>query len=251
MGVKSSSMDFERDGVRLHYELHGREDGRPIVLVHGFASHYRLNWVGTRWEETLTNAGFRIIGLDCRGHGASDKPHDPHAYAAATMAGDVRGLLDHLNLERADYLGFSMGARIGLQAVLDFPERWRKVVLAGLGTRGAIDESASIARAFRGGKPDTAVAESFFKFASGHRGNDLEALAACIEGPAPNLDPARLAAIKTPILVVIGERDELVSGAEDLAAEIPTSRLVTVPGRDHLGTVPAREFKDATLAFLD
>lgn len=244
-------MDFERDGVRLHYELHGPEDGRPIVLVHGFASHYRLNWVGTRWQETLTTAGFRIVGLDCRGHGSSDKPHDSAAYAVETMAADVRGLLDHLDLQSADYLGFSMGARIGLQAVLDFPERWRKVVLAGLGTLGAIDQAASIARALRGGRPDTEVAESFFKFASGHRGNDLEALAACIEGPATVLDPARLAAIKTPILVVIGERDELVSGAEDLVAEIPTSRLVTVPGRDHLGTVPAREFKEAALAFLD
>lgn len=244
-------MDFERDGVRLHYELHGREDGRPIVLVHGFASHYRLNWVGTRWQETLTQAGFRIVGLDCRGHGASDKPHDPGAYGTETMAADVRALLDHLGLETADYLGFSMGARIGLQAVLDFPERWSKVVLAGLGTSGAIDDAASIARAFRGGRPDTPVAESFFKFASSHRANDLEALAACIEGQVPNLDPARLARISTPILVVIGERDELVSGAEKLVEEIPTSRLVTVPGRDHLGTVPAREFKEAALAFLD
>ena len=244
-------MDFERDGVRLHYELHGPEDGRPIVLVHGFASHYRLNWVGTRWQETLTGAGFRIIGLDCRGHGSSDKPHDPAAYAIQTMAADVRGLLDHLELQTADFLGFSMGARIGLQAVLDFPESWHRVVLAGLGTHGAIDQAASIARAFRGGTPDTEVAESFFKFASGHRGNDLEALAACIEGPAPPPDPARLGAIKTPILVVIGDRDELVSGADELVEQIPNSRLVTVPGRDHLGTVPARDFKEAALAFLD
>ena len=95
------------------------------------------------------------------------------------------------------------------------------------------------------------MAASFFKFASGHRGNDLEALAACIEGPAPPLDRGRLAAIGTPILVVVGERDELVSGAEELVEEIPTSRLVLVPGRDHLGTVPAHEFKEAALAFLD
>jgi len=244
-------MEFESDGVRLHYELHGSEDGRPIVLVHGFASHYRLNWVGTRWQETLTHAGFRIIGLDCRGHGSSEKPHDPAAYSVQIMAADVRRLLDHLELRTADYLGFSMGARIGLQAVLDFPERWPKAVLAGLGTRGAIDQAASIARAFRGGTQDTEVAASFFKFASGHRGNDLEALAACIEGPAPPLDRARLAAIKTPILVVVGDRDELVSGAEELVEEISTSRLVRVPGRDHLGTVPAHEFKEAALAFLD
>jgi len=244
-------MDFESNGVRLHYELHGREDGRPIVLVHGFASHYRLNWVGTRWQETLTGAGFRVVGLDCRGHGQSDKPHEKSAYAAPVMAADVRNLLDHLGVERADYLGFSMGARIGLQFVLDHPGRVSKAVLAGLGTKGAIDEAPAIARAFRGGAPENRVAESFYKFASGHKGNDLEALACCIEGLERDVDRTRLGAIKTPILIVVGDRDELVSGAHDLVEQIPTARLVTVPGRDHLGTVPAREFKQAALEFLD
>ena len=244
-------MDFESDGVRLHYELHGKEGGRPIVLVHGFASHYRLNWVGTRWQETLTEAGFRIIGLDCRGHGESDKPHDPAAYAARTMAADVRRLLDHVGVETADYLGFSMGARIGLQAVLDFPERFNKVVLAGLGTKGAIDQALAIARAMRGGAPENEVAASFYKFASGHRGNDLEALACCILGLERDVDRSRLSSITTPMLVVIGERDELVSGAPELVEQIPTAKLVTVPGRDHLGTVPAREFKQPALEFLD
>ena len=244
-------MHFESDGLRLHYELHGREDGRPIVLVHGFASHYRLNWVGTRWQETLTGAGFRVIGLDCRGHGESDKPHERDAYAARNMARDVRNLLDHLRIERADYLGFSMGARIGLQCVLDFPERLSKVVLAGLGIKGAIDQAAAIARAFRGGAPENEVAASFYRFASGHKGNDLEALACCIEGLERDVDRGRLAAITTPVLIVIGDRDELVSGAHELVEMIPTARLVTVPGRDHLGTVPAREFKQAAMEFLD
>ncbi len=243
-------MDFESDGLRIHYELHGKEDGRPIVLVHGFASHYRLNWVGTRWQETLTQAGFRVIGLDCRGHGASDKPHDRAAYSARLMAGDVLHALDHLNVDTADLIGFSMGARIGLQAVLDFPQRLNKVVLAGLGTKGAINESAAIARAMRGGVPENAVADSFYKFAVGHR-NDLEALACCIEGLERDVDRSRLGEIKTPILVVIGEQDELVSGAPELVEQIATAKLVTVPGRDHLGTVPAREFKQATLEFLD
>ena len=243
-------MDFDSAGQRLHFELNGPEDGRPIVLVHGFASHYRLNWVGTKWQDTLVQSGFRVIGLDCRGHGSSDKPHDSEAYAGATMAADVAGLLDHLGIERADYLGFSMGARIGLQAVLDFPGRWRSAVLAGLGTRGAIDDAASIARAFRGGSVDSPVAASFLEFARGHRG-DLDALAACIEARQPPLNPAGLRAIKTPLLLVVGDRDELVTGTEELVEEIPTARLVKVPGRDHLGTVPAREFKEAALAFLE
>jgi pimeloyl-ACP methyl ester carboxylesterase len=244
-------MEFEIGGVRLHYELHGPQGGRPIVAVHGFASRYRLNWVGTRWQETLTHAGFRVIGLDCRGHGDSDKPHDPAAYSDTTMAADVCGLLDHLDLPAADYLGFSMGARIGLTAVLDFPHRFRKLVLGGLGRRSVLDEAATIGRALRGGPADSEVAERFYKFAATRGDNDLEALAACIEGLQDTFEPARLARIESPILLVIGARDELVAGADDLVELIPTARLVTVPGRDHLGTVPAREFKDAALEFLD
>ena len=244
-------MEFDSDGVRLHYELHGQADGKPIVFVHGYASNYQLNWVGTRWQETLTAAGFRVIGLDCRGHGASDKPHDAAAYGPEVMAADVRRLLDHLQIRIADYLGFSMGARIGLQAVLDFPDRWRRAVLGGLGSRGAMDQGASIARAMRGGPPDNPMAESFYKFASTRTKNDLEALAACIEAPLPTLDLSRLGNIKTPILIVVGENDELVLGAPDLVEQIPTARLVTVPGRDHLGTVSAREFKESALTFLE
>ena len=244
-------MDFDSDGLRLHYEVHGPADGVPIVLVHGFASHYRLNWVGTRWQETLTGAGFRVIGLDCRGHGESEKPHDPAAYATSIMAADVRRLLDHLKLESADYLGFSMGSRIGIQCVLDFPERLGRVVLGGVGIKGALAQAQSIARAMRGGVPENPVAKSFYEFAKARPHNDLEALAACIEAISPPLDTKLLAQVKTPLLLVVGGNDELVSGAEDLVELLPTARLVVVPGRDHLGTVPAREFKEATLGFLE
>ncbi len=243
-------MDFDSDGVRLHYELHGDSGGVPIVLVHGFASDYRLNWVGTRWQETLTGAGFHVIGLDCRGHGQSDKPHDPAAYAIAFMAADVRHLLDHLGVQRADYLGYSMGARIGLQALLDFPERLGKAVLGGVGVTGATEEAERIARAFRGGRPETPVAESFYRFASARPANDLEALAACILGMRPDLDRAHLAAIKQPILVVVGDKDEIAHDASKVVEVIPGSRMVTIAGRDHMGTVPSREFKTAALEFL-
>lgn len=221
------------------------------MLVHGFASHYRLNWVGTRWQETLTSAGFRVIGLDCRGHGDSDKPHDSAEYVIAKMARDVRNLLDHLDIARADYLGFSMGARIGIECVLDFPGRLRKAVLGGVGVKGALASAASIARAMRGGTPENPVAESFYRFAAARPHNDLEALAACIEAISSPFDTKLLAQVKIPLLLVVGSNDELVSGAEDLVELIPTARLVIVPGRDHLGTVPAHEFKEAALAFLE
>lgn len=244
-------MDFDSDGVRLHYEVHGPESGKPLVVVHGFASDYRLNWVGTRWQEALTTAGFRVFGLDCRGHGHSDKPHEREAYGVRTMAGDVVRLLDHVEVREARYLGYSMGARIGLQVVIDFPDRVLRAVLGGLGAAGAIDSADAIADSFLRGEPtDDPVAQSFYRFASARPTNDLKALAACIRGLRPVMDPRELAAIRTPILLVVGERDDLARGAPELVELIPSSRLVTVPGRDHMGAVPAREFKQAAIEFF-
>jgi len=245
-------MDFNSAGLRLHYEVHGPDNGTPIVLVHGFASDYQLNWVGTRWQETLTGAGFKVIGLDCRGHGHSDKPHDPAAYRTEIMAADVVRLLDHADVPKAAYLGYSMGARIGLQVAIDHPGRVTRAVLGGIGTAGAIERSDAIARAFLAGEPtDDPVAQTFFKFASARPTNDLRALAACIQGLRPNADPARLARIRTPILVVVGDHDQIAHGAPELVELVPTARLVTISGRDHMSTVVAREFKQAALAFLE
>jgi pimeloyl-ACP methyl ester carboxylesterase len=244
-------MDFDSDGVRLHYEVHGPEGGSPLLVVHGFASDYRLNWVGTRWQEALTTAGFRVFGLDCRGHGHSDKPHDSAAYSVDIMAGDVARLLDEVGVPTAGYLGYSMGARIGLQVVLDFPNRIQRAVLGGIGTAGAIESADAIAQALLRGEPtDDPVAQTFYRFASARPANDLKALAACIRGLQPVRDPTQLAAIRTPILVVIGDRDEIARDAPELVELIPSSRLVTIQVRDHMGAVPAREFKEAAIEFL-
>jgi pimeloyl-ACP methyl ester carboxylesterase len=221
-------------------------------LVHGFASDYQLNWVGTRWQETLARANYRVIGLDCRGHGQSDKPHDPAAYAIDVLAADVRRLLDELRLASVRYVGYSMGARIGLQSALDFPDRLIRVVLGGLGAFGRVEDAEAIAQALRGGKPETPAALSFQRFAAARPANDLEALAACMEalGRTSRVDRKQLEAIWTPILLVAGDRDDIAPNAPKLAAQIPTARLVMIPGRDHLSTVPARPFKDAALEFL-
>lgn len=244
-------MEFDSDGVRLHYEVHGPERGSPLVAVHGFASDYRLNWVGTRWQESLTSAGFRVFGLDCRGHGHSDKPREVAAYAVETMAADVIRLMEHAGLDFASYLGYSMGARIGLQVVVDHPGRVSRAVLGGLGSAGAIAGSEAIAQAFLRGEPtDDPSAQTFYRFASARPTNDLKALAACIRGLKPDLDPTRLSAIATPILVVVGDRDELARDTPELVELIPSSHLVTIPERDHLSTVPAREFKRAAIEFL-
>ena len=245
------AMDFDSDGIRLHFELHGPEGGPPIVLVHGFASDYQLNWVGTRWQETLTKAGHRVIGLDCRGHGSSDKPHDPDAYALEMMAADVRRLLDHLEITTVNYLGYSMGAKIGVQSMLDFPKRLERLVLGGVGWGGAFHAAQDIAKAFRGEPTNNPVAKTFLDFAKGRQSNDLEALAACILGPQPEPDPGDLASIKNPVLVVVGDQDDIVAEVDRLVESIPTARLVSIAGRNHMSAVPAGDFKKAALEFLE
>ena len=122
---------FSSDGVEIAYAVEG--EGNPILLIHGFASNMQTNWGRPGWIKLLTRNGFQVIAFDNRGHGASEKLYDPEAYTGPIMAEDARRLLDHLGIERADVLGYSMGARIAAFLGLQHPERVRSAVFAGLG----------------------------------------------------------------------------------------------------------------------
>ena len=126
---------FSSDGVRIAYIDMPPESGAgdPILLIHGFASNHAVNWVNTLWTTTLTRAGYRVIALDNRGHGASEKLTDPAAYHSNAMARDALNLLDHLGIGRADVMGYSMGARITAHVALEAPARVRSALLGGLG----------------------------------------------------------------------------------------------------------------------
>src|ERR1700730_4536788 len=174
--------DFDSDGVRIHYYLEGPEDGPPTVLVHGFCSNFKVNWVGSRWVETLARAGRRVIGLDNRGHGKSEKPHDPDAYGPH-MVEDVCNLIDHLGLDRVDYIGYSMGSQIGLRLLVAHPQRALRAVAGGIGMNVTTPWRAgeAIARRLRGDETEQSPAAAmFYNFAMAVPGNDLEALACCI-----------------------------------------------------------------------
>lgn len=247
--------DFDADGLRIHYVIAGDPGGRPIMLVHGYASDYELNWVGSRWQETLSGRGFGVIGIDLRGHGHSEKPHDPAAYSLRAMAGDALRLLDHLGVAEADFLGYSMGARIGLLLCHDHPDRLGRAVIAGIGLRQGTSANARkaqlIARRMRGDATvDDPEANMFYNFARARPINDLEALACCILGDHAALREDQVASITTPVDVIAGDQDVIARDAPQLATRLPRGRYDPIPGRNHNNAVPARDFKAAAIPFL-
>jgi pimeloyl-ACP methyl ester carboxylesterase len=248
---------FNNGAVEIAYldESGGNASAEPIVLVHGFASTKEVNWVAPSWVGTLRRAGRRVIALDDRGHGQSAKLYDPADYHTEKMAGDVLALLDHLELPRADVMGYSMGARISAFLALDRPARVRSVILGGLGIHliEGVGLPESIAEALEapsladGSDP---IGRQFRAFAEQTK-SDLRALAACIRGSRQTLTKAQAGTIKTPTLVAVGTRDDVAGSAQELAALIPNAKWLDIPGRDHMLAVGDKEFKSTVIDFLN
>jgi pimeloyl-ACP methyl ester carboxylesterase len=243
---------FRNDGVDIAYLDEG--EGEPVVLIHGFASTKEVNWLHPGWISTLTRAGRRAIALDNRGHGASAKLYDPAAYHSAVMAEDVRALIDHLDIPRADVMGYSMGARIAAFLALAHPARVRSVVLGGLGIRlvDGVGLPESIADALEA--PSLAdvrdpQGRTFRAFAEQTK-SDLRALAACIRGSRQTLSRRDCAKLTMPVLVAVGGDDEVAGSAQALAALLPQGQALDIPGRDHMLAVGDRAFKQGVLDFL-
>jgi pimeloyl-ACP methyl ester carboxylesterase len=243
---------FASDDVELFYIDEG--EGEPILLIHGFASNIAANWRDSSWIATLIHAGCRVIALDNRGHGKSEKLYEPHRYGAPEMAEDARRLLDHLGIPRADIMGYSMGARIAAFFVFKYSERARSVIFAGLGinmVRGMVG-SGPLAKALEAASIDEVsndTARSFRAFAE-QTGSDLKALAACMRGPREKVTKEQLANITLPSLVAVGTKDVIGGSGEGLVALIPGARLLSIEGRDHMKAVGDKGFKQGVLDFL-
>jgi pimeloyl-ACP methyl ester carboxylesterase len=243
---------FQHDGVEIAFLDEGA--GEPIVLVHGFASNAVVNWVQPGWVATLTKAGRRAIARDNRGHGESSKLYDPAAYHTNLLAGDVRALLDHLGLPRADVMGYSMGARIAAFLALEHPAYVRSTIFGGLGIH-LVDGAglpSSIADALEAPTIDD-VDDDFgrmFRAFAEQTKSDLKALAACIRGSRQALTREQVAAIRAPVLIAVGSKDAIAGSAPDLAALIPGARVLEIPGRDHMLAVGDKVFWQGVLKFL-
>ena len=245
------------DGLRIAYEQVG--EGSPVVLVHGFGSSRVQNWRSTGWYGALTEAGHSVLALDCRGHGESDKPHDPLFYHHDRMAEDVANVMDAAGIERAPYIGYSMGGLIGLRFVALFPDRVPRLVLGGVGENYLTGPRVSdpeqrnmIADALLTENKDSITdprARMFREFAD-QPGKDRLALAACMRAMTPPLPRATLQMFGLAILVVCGDQDTVAGASGPLAAIFPHGSAAIVPGRDHMSAVGARPTRQAAIDFL-
>jgi pimeloyl-ACP methyl ester carboxylesterase len=245
------------DGTRTTYERWGPADGHgPVVLLHGFAVHTKLNWEVTGVMEHLVSAGHQVIGVDARGHGQSDKPHDPARYGEDAMAADVSSLLDALDVPIVDLVGYSMGAIVSLLVAIR-DARIRSMVVGGVGASvvelGGLDTAAvpreEIAAVLLTDDP-AAIAGSVavgFRNLADLVGADRVALAAAATASREGLLP--LGAITAPTLVLAGTEDTLARRPEVLAAAIPAATLELVPG-DHLAAVSNVAFAQALVSFF-
>lgn len=230
-------------------------EGEPIVLVHGFASNKEINWVLPGWTTALKNAGRRVIALDNRGHGQSSKPYDPAVYTLPLMASDTLALLDHLKLDRADYLGYSMGGRIGMLLSLRNPDRIRSATLGGIGASiitgpGRSVQITAALEAESVDKVEDPIARQFRAFAEQTR-SDLKSLIACMKGLKHQFTAEELASCRVPMLIVRGSDDDDIAGPiEDIARIIPGCEYAEIPGRNHMTAVGDRMFKESVVAFL-
>jgi pimeloyl-ACP methyl ester carboxylesterase len=243
---------FHNGAVEIAYLDEG--EGEPIVLVHGFASSKNVNWVYPTWVSDLRKGGRRVIALDNRGHGESAKLYDAADYSIPIMAGDVTALLDHLEIPRADIMGYSLGGRMTAWLALNRPERLRSAILGGIGMAmiegGGPGENVAVAlEAPSLNDVSDPVGRTFRAFADQTR-SDRRALAACLRGSRGLMTREEAARIDVPMLIAVGTRDEVAGSPHALGDIIPGSDVLDIPDRDHMRAVGDKVYKQGVADFL-
>jgi pimeloyl-ACP methyl ester carboxylesterase len=231
------------------------EDAAPAVLcVHGFASSCQDNWVSTGWVRDLTRVGFRVLGVDQRGHGASDKPHDPRDYTMTALVGDLLTVLDTYLLDSILYVGYSLGGRVGWQFLVDAPDRVRRAVLGGIPdgrplARLKIDQARAYAA--EGTPIEDRVTQNYVTLAERVPANDLGVLVALAEGMRlGDADPDPRRPPQQPVLFATGSDDAILERSRHLASATPHGRFVEIPDRHHFNTPGSRAFRQVAIEYL-
>jgi pimeloyl-ACP methyl ester carboxylesterase len=252
-------------GVRLQYTDEGQ--GEPVLLLHGFAVNSDLNWRLPGITAALARQ-FRVIALDLRGHGLSGKPHASGEYGLE-MVRDVPRLLDHLQLEKAHLVGYSLGGFVALKAASLYPRRLRDLTLIGAGWEGpensaflhALDEFADALEAGRAigpliarlgpGQPSPGLLHTALNKVMTGFFSDKAALAALTRSlPALTLTEQDLRSVSVPVCGIVGSRDPLRASAEAMRGQVPDFTLVLLEGAGHITAAGRSETRKVLENFL-
>ncbi len=256
---------FNSDGVQIHYNVEG--SGEPIILIHGFAVNADLNWRRTGIIKLLS-PNFKVIAIDLRGHGLSEKPHDPKLYGV-NMVKDIANLMDTLKISRAHIAGYSLGGFIAIKFATLYPEKVKTLCVLGSGWEKpdeenffhrALQKSIKLLENKSGIEPLSTKIEKNRRTGYIHRlwvraltkyFNDNEALIALLKNIIQlQVSQEDLQKILCPICIIVGEKDPLRKGAENLHSAVPHSELTIIPDKDHLTTPISKDFHSALKNFL-
>ncbi len=232
------------DGAKIWYEVKGA--GQPVLLVHGFIVN-SSTWKRAAFYNDLQKAGYKVITVDLRGNGLSDKPHEATSYGNDAEAKDIMGLLTSLGINKYQVIGYSRGSIITAR-LLVLDKRIQKAVLGGMGTDFT--------------NPDWPRRIMFYKALSGDSipelkgvveyvqksGLDQKALA-LLQKEQPSTSKEALGKIQQPILVICGTEDSDNGSAAELARLFPHATLATVPG-NHNNAASTPQFASTIIDFL-
>lgn len=244
-------------GIRIHYAVHG--DGPPVVLIHGYSGDADLVWLRTNVVSELMDS-CRVITLDCRGHGKSDKPHGDKHYGKKMVA-DIVSLLNALDIPCAHVVGYSSGGCIAMSAVVDHPHRFITATFVGSGgvtkyfEKYTSDWLRSMIMQLESGKSFAdASREVFGERPTGEarqhaKAQDAEALLAVARGTMEwRVTTDELKGISIPLLFVFGSTDLMKPSIDPIRREAANARFVEVDGAGHVTLLTEAEYRTTLIS---
>jgi pimeloyl-ACP methyl ester carboxylesterase len=227
--LAAAADEFDSNGVKIRYTVEGK--GEPVVLIHGLYSSAAINWEQPGLVKMLA-AKHQVIALDCRGHGGSGKPTEEAQYGIE-MVEDVKRLLDHLKIDRAHVVGYSMGGMIAMKFAVLHPDRVRSVVLGGMGWL----KSGGVLERFWEKIPER---------------DNARTPTACLHGLSKlGVSEEEVKAVKVPVSMIVGDRDPCrrlyVEPLARLRSDWP---VTTIEGAGHMNCIAKDSFKEAVEARL-
>jgi pimeloyl-ACP methyl ester carboxylesterase len=232
------------DGTNIYYEVRG--NGQPVLLVHGFIVNGQ-SWKRTELYKDLLKQGYKVIILDQRGNGFSDKPHDSTAYDNDAEAKDIMGLMKHLTIKKYSAVGYSRGAII-VARLLILDKNISRAVMGGMGadfTDPQWPRRILFYRALSGDSiPELLGMVNNVK----KQGLDQQALA-YLQRSQPSTSKQELASVRQPVLIICGDKDADNGSAKGLADLFQRPTYKITPG-DHGIASRTKEFSEEVIKFL-